>query len=128
MSELSDVVDDIKAGSYDGQLVSIIEAVQLRFQHGTTALKWRVRWEDHTFTEDDLTLAEAATVEKLTGSSWGTLNPLSSAQDCQSIVASCLHHRTKVTLKDALAEAGKVTVDGMVDRIDSYEVDRAPKA
>lgn len=128
MSDLTEITEDIKAGSYDGQLVSIIEAVQLRLQHGTTALKWRVRWEDHTFTEDDLTLAEAATVEKLTGSSWGTLNPLSSASDCQAIVASCLHHRTGVTMKDALAEAGKVTVDGMVERIDSYEVERAPKA
>ena len=121
------VVDQIKSGDYDGQLVTLIEAVRTRFENGTTAQRWKIDYRDRVFTEDDLTLAEASTVEKLTGTSWGLLNPVSSAQECQSIIASCLHHRDGTKLVDAAKTAGAIPAAEAVKAISSYEVDAAPK-
>lgn len=121
------VVDQIKSGDYDGQLVTLIEAVRTRFENGTTAQRWKIDYRDRVFTEDDLTLAEAATVEKITGTSWGLLNPVSSANECQSIIAACLHHRDGLKMVDAMKQAGELTAQDAVKAISAYEVDVAPK-
>lgn len=121
------VVDQIKSGDYDGQLVTLIEAVRTRFENGTTAQRWKIDYQDRVFTEDDLTLAEAATVEKITGTSWGLLNPVSSANECQSIIAACLHHRDGLKMVDAMKQAGELTAQDAVKAISAYEVDVAPK-
>lgn len=121
------VVDQIKSGDYDGQLVTLIEAVRTRFENGTTAQRWKIDYQDRIFTEDDLTLAEAATVEKITGTSWGLLNPVSSANECQSIIAACLHHRDGLKMVDAMKQAGSLTAAEAVKAISAYEVDVAPK-
>lgn len=121
------VVDQIKSGDYDGQLVTLIEAVRTRFENGTTAQRWKIDYQDRIFTEDDLTLAEAATVEKITGTSWGLLNPVSSANECQSIIAACLHHRDELKMVDAMKQAGQLTAQDAVKAISAYEVDVAPK-
>ena len=121
------VVDQIKSGDYDGQLVTLIEAVRTRFENGTTAQRWKIDYQDRVFTEDDLTLAEAATVEKITGTSWGLLNPVSSANECQSIIAACLHHRDGLKMVDAMKQAGELTAAEAVKAISAYEVDVAPK-
>ena len=121
------VVDQIKSGDYDGQLVTLIEAVRTRFENGTTAQRWKIDYQDRIFTEDDLTLAEAATVEKITGTSWGLLNPVSSANECQSIIAACLHHRDGLKMVDSMKQAGELTAADAVKAISAYEVDVAPK-
>lgn len=121
------IVDQIKSGEFDGQLVQLIEAIRVRFENGTTTQRWKIVWDGREFTEDDLTLAEASTVEKLTGTSWGLLNPVSSAQECQSIIASCLHHRDGTKLVDAAKIAGAIPAAEAVKAISAYEVDAAPK-
>lgn len=127
MGDIGTVVDDVKAGEYDGQLVTLIEAVRDRFQHGTTAQRWKIVYEGDEFTEDDLTLAEAAAVEKITGTSWGMLNPVSSAHECQAIIAACLHYRQDMKLPEAMRQAGKLSASDAVNAISAYEVDAAPK-
>mgnify|MGYP003456584103 FL=1 len=121
------VVDQIKSGDYDGQRVTLIEAVRTRFENGTTAQRWKIDYQDRIFTEDDLTLAEAATVEKITGTSWGLLNPVASANECQSIIAACLHHRDGLKMVDSMKQAGELTAADAVKAISAYEVDVAPK-
>lgn len=121
------VVDAVMDGQLDGHLVEVLEAVRTRFQHGSTEQKWRISFDGDVFTQDDLTLAEAATVEKLTGTTWAQLNPTVSAQECQCIIAACLHHRQAMPVKDAMAKAGSMTTEDAVAAIDSYEVERAPK-
>ena len=127
MADIGTVVEDVKAGEYDGQLVTLIEAVRARFQNGTTASRWKIVYDGDEYTEDDLTLAEAAAVEKITGTSWGMLNPVSSAHECQAIIAACLHHRRDMKLPDAMKQAGKLTAAEAVESITAYEVDTAPK-
>ena len=123
----AEVVDLIISGQADGHLVAILEAVRKRFQHGSTEQKWKIEFDGDVFTQDDLTLAEAATVEKLTGTTWAQLNPTVSAQECQCIIAACLHHRQGLTVKEAMARAGAMTTEDAVAAIGSYEVERAPK-
>jgi hypothetical protein len=125
--DVDGLIVEIKSGEYDRNLVKIIEAVRDRFAHGTTAQRWKVEWDGREFTEDDLTLNEAAIVEKLTGTSWGLLNPASSANECRAIVAACLHERDGVKLDAAVKQAGSKPMRHMVDSIGAYEVDAAPK-
>lgn len=125
--DADEVVDLVISGQADGHLVAILEAVRSRFLHGSTEQKWRIEFDGDVFTQDDLTLAEAATVEKLTGTTWAQLNPTVSAQECQSIIAACLHHRSGLTVKEAMAKAGAITTEDAVSAIGSYEVERAPK-
>ena len=126
-SGIEGVVASVKDGTFDGHLVKLIEAVRFRFDHGTTAQRWKLTYEGQVFSEDDLTLGEAATVEKVTGTSWGMLNPVSSGSECQAIIASCLHHRDGVKLVDAMKTAGQMTAADAVAAISSYEVEAAPK-
>lgn len=121
------VVLAIKGGDLDGHLVELLEAIQLRFAHGTTEQKWKVTFDGDVFTQDDLTLAEAATVERITKQSWANLNPVVSATECQAIIAACLHHRQGLKIADAMAKVGAMTTEDAVASIGSYEVDRAPK-
>lgn len=127
MAETGEILEGIKAGDHDGSLVDIIEAVRVRLTFGTTAIRWKVTFEDVEYREEDLTLGEASTVERLTGSSWGQLNPESSATECQAIVAACIHHRTGAKLGDAVKKVGEWTAADAAQAIGSYEVDEAPK-
>ena len=122
-----EVVEAIKSGLYDGQLVDILEAVRERFAHGTTEQKWKIDYDGETFTQDSLDLAEAATVEELTGQSWAFLNPVNSARECQAIITACLQQRHNMRRADAKAKAGKLKVEEAVAAVGSYEVKRAPK-
>jgi len=130
------VVDQIKSGDFDGQLVKLVEAVRTRFEHGTTRQKWRLDHDTLAVTEDDITLAESRLVERACGTSWGMLNPVSSAGECMAIIAACLHTREGKALKftrdgpsgEAWDEAGLLTAAAAIGAISSYEVDRAPKA
>lgn len=117
----------IKSGDYDMSLVKIIEACRDRFAHGNTAQRWAIEYEGETFTQDDLTLAEARTVEKETGGTWAFLNPAGSAQHCIAVVVACLHHRHGLKINEARDKVGGWTVEDAVKAITSYEVEVAPK-
>lgn len=121
------VIDAVKGGDFDGQLVALIDAVRTRFQHGSTEQKWKVDYEGETITQDSLTLAEAAFVEKQSGSSWAYINPVNSAGECQAIIAMFLHFRQGKSRRDALDEAGRMNLEAAVAAVGSYEVQRAPK-
>lgn len=121
------IIDAVKSGELDGRLVNILEALRLRFQHGTTEAKWKITFDGSEFTQDDLTLAEAATVEKITRTTWAQLNPVTSATECQAIIASCLHHRQGLKIAEAMEKAGAMSTEDAVAGISSYEVERAPK-
>lgn len=121
------VVSAVKTGELDGSLNDLLEAIRMRLIHGTTEIKWKVAFEGEEFTQDDLTLAEAATVEKITRTTWANLNPTVSATECQAIIAACLHHRQGVKIADAMERVGSMSTEDAVAAIGSYEVDRAPK-
>lgn len=121
------VTEAIKSGDFDGQLVPLVEAVRMRFTHGTTEQKWKVTYEGEDITQDSLTLAEASFVEKQAGTSWAFLNPTNSAGECQAIIAMHLHFRQGKSRKEAVEEAGRMNLEAAVAAVGSYEVDKAPK-
>lgn len=123
----AEIVDAIKAGDYDGELVALVDAVRTRFTHGTTEQKWKVTYGDAVITQDSLTLAEASFVEKMAGTSWAYLNPVNSAGECQAIIAMHLHLRDGMKRADAVALAGSMNLEEAVAAVGSYEVERAPK-
>lgn len=138
--EIAEVLEAVKAGDFDFHLGDLIEAVRLRFQFGTTRQKWRYTYrvdgEALEVREDDLTLAEARLVERLTGMDWEALSPGSSAAQCLAVHAACLHARHGRDLRfgregpsgSAWEEAGTVTAAEAADNIGFYEVERAPKS
>lgn len=121
------VIEAVKAGDFDGNLVEIIEAVRVRFQFGSTEQKWKVTYDGEDITQDSLTLAEASFVEKQAGTSWAYINPTNSAGECQAIIAMHLHFRHGKPRKEAVEEAGRMNLEAAVDAVGSYEVERAPK-
>lgn len=123
----AEVIGAIKAGDYDGQLVELVEAVRARFQNGSTEQKWKVTYDGEEILQDSLTLAEAATVEKLASTSWAYLSPVNSARECQAVIAAFLHHRKGVRLAEAVSQAGALNLEAAVAAVGSYEVQRAPK-
>lgn len=127
VSDSAAIVEEIKAGGLDGQLVEILEAVRLRFLHGSTQQRWKVTYDGAEIVQDSLTLAEAAFVERTVGTSWAHINPVNSAGECQAIIAMHLHLREGMKRADAVAQAGKMNLEDAVAAVSSYEVERAPK-
>lgn len=121
------LVDAVKAGDYDGHLNELLEAIRLRLTHGTTEIRWKVTYDGEEITQDSLTLAEAAFVERTTLTSWANLNPTNSAGECQAIIAMALHMRQGVPRKEAMDRAGAIGLEDAVAAVGSYEVQRVPK-
>lgn len=126
-TDVAGLVDSLKAGEFDGHLNELLEAIRLRLTLGTTEIKWKVTFEGEDITQDSLTLAEAAFVERTTLTSWANLNPVNSAGECQAIIAMALHMRQGVGRKEAMDRAGALGLEDAVAAVGSYEVDRAPK-
>lgn len=120
------VAGTIKAGDYDGSLIPLLDAIRMRFRHGTTEQKWKVAYGDEVITQDSLTLAEAAVVEKQCGAPWATIDPAASATACRAILAVHLT-RAGVTFAEALDAAGEVSLAEADAAVGTYEVMRAPK-
>lgn len=116
----ADIVAAIEAGGLDGDLATIVAAARARLD-GAQSRRWRITHGDLVVTEDDLTLAEATSVERLVGCGWGDLSPVDFAGHTRAVIAACLHHRTGIDLKAALASVGGMTVNDAVDSIDFYE-------
>lgn len=64
----------LAAGRFDGHLSSMHTAIGVRAAAGRR--RWVIRWQDRTWTEDDLLLETAAEAERQSGLSWGGMNLL----------------------------------------------------
>lgn len=117
------IIDAIAEGRYDGNLVDIAIAVRKRLTDGPTTSRWTLTCDGREFTEDDLTLGIARTIEAETGTNWLNLNPTKSATDCIAIVAGILHHRDGIPYEEADAQAAGWGVIATVQSISAYEVE-----
>lgn len=140
VSELtvSDVTLAILGGGLDDGLDKVTKAVQTRLLDGTVAMRWRLTVDelDLVVTEDDLTLAMAKTVERLTKHSWGMIDPFRSAGDCSAIAAAVLHHRDGFSLSkdvktqewvgEAVDKVDALPMSRFVDGLETFQVSPAP--
>lgn len=138
MVSLQDVTLAVRNGELDDGLDKITKAVQERLLDGTVAMRWRLTVEPLgvVVTEDDLTLAMAKTVERLTKHSWAVIDPFRSAGDCSAIVVAVLHHRDGFSLSkdvatqewvgDAVDKVDALPMATFVDGLETFQVSPAP--
>lgn len=126
MSDPSRVVAEIAAGRLDGQLMDVLAAVRVRIEEGATAMLWKASWDGVEFSEEDVTLTELETAERLTGRNWSQLNPMASASNCKAMFTAVLMHREGLTKEQADERISGWPVHALLDGLTQYEVSPAP--
>lgn len=120
------LISEIAAGKMDGHLAEIQEAMRERVLSQATSMRWKITHPEVEVREDDLALEEAVMIERITGQSWATIDPYSSAMECHAILAVCLQKRCGKTPADAAAIVGKIPVTEAAAMLSTYEVMAGP--
>lgn len=120
------LIAEILAGRMDGRLADVQEAMRERVLSQATSMRWQLNHPDVQVREDDLTLEEAEMIERLTGQSWATIDPYSSAVECRAILAVCLQKREGKSPSEAAAITGKIPVTDVTGMLSTYEVTAGP--
>jgi hypothetical protein len=123
-----DIAQHIAAGDLDGELGTVLEAIQQRFAEGAAAMTWSINLPDLELEihEDDLTLNEAMLIEKMIGTNWSNIEPLTSASHCRAILAVCLSQRQELTADEADNKLKSIKVVDLLGAIKRLEVNPAP--
>lgn len=122
----SKIIATIAEGRMDGQLADIMTAVQSRAAAGATAFYWSAEYDGVRFTEQDVTLDELETAERLSGRNWSYIAPAASAGACRALFTAVLMHRHNLTEQAAKDRVASWPVDGVLKGIGQYEVTGAP--
>lgn len=120
------VIAEIAAGKLDGHLAEIQEAMRERVLSQATSMRWKITHPDIEVREDDLTLEEGEMIERITGGSWATIDPYSSAAECRAILAVCLQKRCGKTAAEAAEISGNVPITEAAGMLSTYEVTAGP--
>ena len=128
MSDPVEVAAQIRAGVFDGHLADIQAAMRDRVLSQATSMRWQVTHPQVTVREDDLTLGEAEMIERVTGQTWGTIDPYTSARECRAILTVCLQQRTDLTAEQASKMTADLPASDVVGMLSTYEVVGAPLA
>ncbi|GEM_PF-1741291 len=116
----------ILSGDLDGHLADVLASIVKRQQSGFSTMRWRLRIDDVEITEDDMTLAEAKTVEKITSLSWVMIEPTRSAVHMSAILVAAAHHRDGLTVEAAEERVDAHTANEIMGALDQYEVNPSP--
>lgn len=116
----------ILAGEFDGHLADVLAAIVKRQQSGFSSMRWRLRLDGVEITEDDMTLAEAKTVEKITNLSWVTIEPTRSAVHMSAILVAAAHHRDGLSIEEAEERVDAHSANEIMGALDQYEVNPSP--
>lgn len=123
-----DIAQHIAAGDLDGELGTVLEAIQMRFAEGAAAMTWSINLPDLDLEihENDLTLNEAMLIEKMIGTNWSNIEPVTSASHCRAILAVCLSQRQELTPDEANDKLKALKVVELLSAIKRTEVVPAP--
>lgn len=127
MSDVSQVVAEILAGRFDGELLTLVEAVQVRFKSGPGQTRWRIRFDDLEVTEETITVGEIRRLEKALGVGWMDIDPQGSAEHFSVLLAVLLATRCDMSATDAQAKVDAIPMGDLLSHLDSYELTPAPK-
>lgn len=137
MPELNEVIETIKAGTFDGQLDNIVGAVIERARSGAVSFYWRLRVDGDEWTQETVTLGElkfAESVAKVTDLSgrirraqMAELDPRTYADHLTALIVAHLHKANDLPLPDAIKKAEALTAAEIAEAVSEYEVVRAPK-
>ena len=126
--DLARVAADIDLGTHDGNLGDVFNAVRKRMGEKLAGLPWRITVDGVSFTMDDMSPLALAEVEEITGASWLTLNPETSAIVFKAVVVSHLVCDLEWAEADVLALLRKLKGSDLVAAISRDEVWPDPKA
>ena len=123
-----DIAQHIAAGDLDGELGVVLDAIQMRFAEGAAAMTWSINLPelDLDIHENDLTLNEAMLIEKMIGTTWANIEPVTSASHCRAILAVCIAQRQKLTADEASEKLKDLKVVDLLSAIKRTEVSPAP--
>jgi len=98
-----DIAQWIAAGDLDFELSAVYDALSARFSEGAVGLTWSVVIPDLdvSISEDDLTIDEAMMIEKMTGTTWASIDPVRTAADARAVLAVALSQRCGLTVDEA---------------------------
>lgn len=123
---MSDIVQSILAGHLDDDLSDILDAIKAREDEGKIEVLWRVAWDGLDITAENLTVAEARTVETMLRQPIHTFNPALSATNVATVAAARLI-AGGMTPEAAFEEIGKVPARDLARAVTVYTVIDPPK-
>jgi hypothetical protein len=126
--DLARVAADIDLGTHDGNLGDVFNAIRRRMGEQLAGLPWRITIGGVSFTMDDMSPLSLADVEEITGASWLTLNPETSAVVFKACVVAHLVIDLEWPEADVIALLRSVKGSDLVAAISRDEVWPDPKA
>ena len=126
--DLAMVAADIDLGTHDGNLGDLFNALRRRMGEQLAGLPWRITVGKVSFTMDDMSPLSLAEVEEITGASWLTLNPETSAVVFKACVVAHLVIDEQWTEPDAIELLRSLKGSDLVAAISRDEVWPDPKA
>ena len=122
---------EVAIGRHDDDLQPIAEAIGQRIVSKGARLRWRLTVElpdigTLVVDEDNVTLLEMETAERIAGCTWLTLDPRQSARKMHAVIAAALIHRNGMTEADATEAMGGLTALDVVRSLSEYMADADP--
>lgn len=134
MADVEQLVNEIEAGEYDGQLGRAFDALFARAKETEVEFAWRIKlsetdiWDAESVTLQELAFAEKACSTASHKVSYLDLDPMRSMDHLIALIVAHLHHIGGLRIPEAFGEAQKLTVVDLRDIVSIYEVRAVPKA
>lgn len=131
-TDLTKFCEELAIGRHDDDLPTLLEAFGARVVAKSARVRWRftVTLDDLgtlVVDEDNLTLLEMETAERLAGCTWLTLDPRGSAHKATAILTAAIMHRHDLDESDARkALSGLSTMHLLGDAFTEYLSDADP--
>lgn len=132
MADPTAIIDAIKAGDYDGELGTLLDAVFARAVQTQTGFSWQITlgddvWNMETVTALELSFAEHALSVTGRPVSYLDLDPIRSMEHLVALVVAHLHHVRGFTVSGAYAQARQYAGVELSQMVSVYEVKAGPK-
>jgi hypothetical protein len=132
MADVDELVKQIEAGEYDGQLGEAFDALFSRAKDTEVEFGWRIKLNDtDEWDAESVTLVELSFAEKMCSTashrvSYLELDPMKQMDHLIALIVAHLHRVGGLPLSQAMDETRKLTVADLGDIVSVYEV-KAPK-
>jgi hypothetical protein len=129
--DVTKLCEELALGRHDDRLQDLAEAVGHRIVTKGAKMRWRITVTlgdlgELVVDEDNVTLDEMETAERLAGATWLTLDPRQSARKMRAVLAAAVMHRHGLTEADALEALSGLGALAVVESLSEYMADADP--
>ena len=129
--DLDKFCQELHLGRHDAELPRLLEAFSLRVQQVGAQARWRLTVDvgdlgPLVVDEDNMTLLEMETAERISGSTWVTLDPRRSARNSAAVVTAALMHRHDLSRAEASEAIRHLTARDLAGSFSEYLSDADP--